>query len=66
MSEEAFWEEYVKADELKRHELLETLPILKGADKKTGLVKAVITATLLQGYFDDLIECVKRMQGGTV
>lgn len=58
-----FWEKYTKADELERHELLETLPIMKGASKETGLVKVIITATLLQGYFDDLIECVKHMQG---
>lgn len=59
-----FWEKYVKAGELERHELLETLSILKGADKKTGLVRTYVSATLLQAYFDDLIECVERMQGG--
>ena len=60
----SFWEKYVRADELEKHKLLETLPILKGASEKTGLVKSYISATLLQGYFDDLIECVERMQGG--
>lgn len=59
-----FWEKYIKADELERHKLLETLPLLKGANKKSGLVKTYISATLLQGYFDDLIECMESVQGG--
>jgi hypothetical protein len=51
----AFWERYVKSNELERHDMLYTLPLLKGAVKK-GYVRTIISATLLQSYFDDLID----------
>jgi hypothetical protein len=54
----SFWDSYVKADELERHDLLETLPLFKGMDKKSHTVKTVLSATLLQSYFDDLIEYI--------
>jgi hypothetical protein len=54
----SFWDSYAKADELERHDLLETLPLFKGMDKKSHTVKTVLSATLLQSYFDDLIEYI--------
>jgi hypothetical protein len=50
-----FWNKYVEANELERHNLLETLPLFKGMDKKSGTVKTILSATLLQSYFDELI-----------
>ena len=52
----SFWDRYVKANELERHDLLETLPLFKNMDNKSHTVKTVLSATLLQSYFDDLIE----------
>ena len=52
----SFWNRYVKANELERHDLLETLPLFNNMDKKSHTVETVLSATLLQSYFDDLIE----------
>jgi hypothetical protein len=52
----SFWDKYIKANELERHDLLETLPLSKNMDNKTHTVETVLSATLLQSYFDDLIE----------
>jgi hypothetical protein len=57
----AFWERYVKANEIERHDMLYTLPLLKGAEKK-GYVRTIISATLLQSYFDDLINYLRGYQ----
>jgi hypothetical protein len=53
-----FWTKYIKANELERARILETLPLIK-FDKDNLFIKNM-TITILQSYLDDLIEVMKR------
>ncbi len=58
MVEKEFWKRWIKANELERLEILRELPIFEGRD----MVKAWITPTLLNSYFEDLVIYIQNNQ----
>ena len=68
-SQELFWDKWLKADELERLKLVQTLPMFKeGIQKEKGIIFAqYVSPTLLNSYFEDLYkrilyrrDCVKQ------
>lgn len=55
---DAFWKEYIEADELERRKLLESLPTIK--IDENGFLEG-FTLSLFQIYLEDLGNIIKEM-----